>query len=157
MTEHWLKQPKVMPSHIVVVCQKWRGSNHHKTPAQRPSLAGVGMSLDQVKYTYPLLTAFIMTELWLKKAKNAAQPICVECQKMKVLQPPQNPSKSSFPDRCWNEFGSNKTYLSMFNSFCYDWSLAEATKHYAQPHCCWVPKNEGAPTTTIHLQKGLLW
>ena len=44
MTEHWLKQPKMLPSsHVVVECQKWRCSNHHKTPAYKPSLTGVEM------------------------------------------------------------------------------------------------------------------
>jgi CheY-like chemotaxis protein len=38
----------------------------------------------------------------------------------KLLQPPQNSCKQALPDRCRNEFGSNKTYLSMFNRFYYN-------------------------------------
>jgi len=40
-----------------------------KNSLDKPSLTGVGMSLDEVKYDYPCLTAFIMTEHWLKKPK----------------------------------------------------------------------------------------
>ena len=85
-----------------------------------PSLTGVGMRLDQVKYTYPCLTAFAMTEHWLKQPKMLLGHIVVECQKMKVIQPPQNSYKKTFPDQCRNEFGSHKTYLSIFNCFYYD-------------------------------------
>jgi len=61
-------------------------------------------------------------------AKTAAQSNCCLVTKMKVLQPPQNHCKQAFPDWYRNEFGSNKTYLSMFNSFYYDWTLTEAAK-----------------------------
>ena len=61
MTEHWLKQPKMLPRYIVVECQKLRCSNQHKTSATAPSLTGNEMSLVQIKHTYPCLTAFIMT------------------------------------------------------------------------------------------------
>jgi len=92
MTEHWLKQPNMLPSHIAVKCQTiWRCTNHHKTPKNMPSLTGVGMNLDQVKYTYPCLTAFMMmTEHWLKQTKNLPSHIAVQCQ-MKMHQWPQNP------------------------------------------------------------------
>ena len=74
-------------------------------------------------------------------AKNAAKPHCCWQPKMKVLQPPQNSCNIAFPERYRNVFGSNETYLSMFNSFYYDWTLAEAAKNAAQqPRCCWVPK-----------------
>jgi len=46
-----------------------------------PSLTGVEMSLDQIKHTYPCLTALIMTELWLKQPKMLLSHIVVECQK----------------------------------------------------------------------------
>jgi len=53
ITEHWLKQPKMLPSHVAVECKKLRYINHHKTPANKSSLTGVKMSLDQIKYDYP--------------------------------------------------------------------------------------------------------
>ena len=56
-----MKQPKLLPSHIVLECQKWRCSNHHSTPTNKSSLSGLGMSLVQMKHTSPCLTAFIMT------------------------------------------------------------------------------------------------
>ena len=46
------------------------------------SLTGVGMSLDQVKYTYPCLPAFIMTQQWLKQPKMLPCLSVVECQTM---------------------------------------------------------------------------
>ena len=73
-------------------------------------------------------------------AKNAAQSYCFWVPKMKVLQLPQNFCKNTFPDWHRNEFGSNETYLSMFNIFYYDWTLAETAKNAVLPHCCWVPK-----------------
>ena len=50
MTEHWLKQSKMLPISytLLLSAKKLRYINHHKTPANRPSLTGVGMSLDQV-------------------------------------------------------------------------------------------------------------
>jgi len=92
MTQLWLKQPKILPSHIVIGCQKWRCSNHLKTPAYEPSLTGVGMSLVEMKHTYPCLTAFIMTFGWSSQ-KYCPATLLVECQKMKVLQPWQNACK----------------------------------------------------------------
>ena len=41
MTEHWLKQPKMLPSHIVVECQIMKMHHHCKTPENKPSLTGV--------------------------------------------------------------------------------------------------------------------
>jgi len=41
-----LKQPKMLPSHITVECQKIC-INHHKTSAKKPSLIVVRMTLDQ--------------------------------------------------------------------------------------------------------------
>ena len=73
-----------------------------------------------------------------ESAKNAAQSHCCWVPKMKMLQPPKHSCKYAFPDWCRNEFGLNKTYLSLFNY--YDWTLAEAAKTAAQPLCCWVPK-----------------
>jgi len=62
-------------------------------------------------------------------AKIAALPhYCCWVTKLKVLQPPQHSCISAFLDWCRNEFGSNKTYISMFNRFYYDWALAEAAK-----------------------------
>jgi len=189
---------KMLPSHIVVECQNWRCSNYHKNPAKMPFLTGVGMRLVQIKHTYLSLTDFIMTELLLKQPKMLPSHIIVECQNFEVLQPPHNFFKKSLPDLCRNKFGSNKTYLSMFNSlllwlnsgwcsqkccpaalllsaklwrctnhlkmpanmlsltgvemfglskiylsmfnsFYYVLTMAEAAKNDAQPHCCWVP------------------
>ena len=59
MTEHWLKQPKMLPI----------STNHHKTSANKSSLNGVALSLVQIKHTYPCLQAFTMTELWPKQPK----------------------------------------------------------------------------------------
>ena len=89
---------------------------------------------------YPCLTAFIMTEPWLKQPKILPCHITVECQTMKMHQPPQNFCKYAFPDWCRDEFGSSKIYFIMFYSFYYDWTLAEAAKNAARPHCCRVPK-----------------
>ena len=65
----WSSQ-KCCPATVLLIAKKSRNedasSMHHKTSANKPSLTGVGMSLDQVKYTYPCLPAFIMTEHWLK-------------------------------------------------------------------------------------------
>ena len=63
------------------IAAEWRCISQHSTPAIKPSLTGVGMSLDQVKYTYACLTAFIMTEHWLKQPKMLHSHIVVECQK----------------------------------------------------------------------------
>jgi len=89
-------------------------------------------------------------------AKNAAQPHCCWVPKMKVHQPLQNSCKNTFPNNR-NKFGSNKTYLSMFNSFYYDWTLAEAAKNAAQQHCWLGAKYEGAPTKSKLLQINLHW
>jgi len=132
----------MLPSHIVVDCQKWRCPNHHSTPAKISSLTGVGMNVGQMKHSYLCLTAFIMTEPWLKKPKMLPSHIVVECQIMKLHQQPQNIYKNAFQDRHRNEFGSNKKFWSMFNNFYYDWSLAEGAKNAAQPHCCWLPKRK---------------
>ena len=83
-TEPWLKQPKMLPSHIVVECQKWICSNHHSTFADKPSLAGVVFRLVKIKHTYPSLHAFTMTEHWLKQQKMLPSHVAVECQKLKV-------------------------------------------------------------------------
>ena len=40
-----------------------------QTPAETKSLAGVGMSLVQIKHPYPCLIAYIMTEHWLMQPK----------------------------------------------------------------------------------------
>jgi len=61
---HWLKQPKMLPIHIDAV------ERQKNKPANKPSLTGVGMSLDQVKYTYLCLQAFIINEYWLIQPKN---------------------------------------------------------------------------------------
>jgi len=185
MTEHWLKQKKCSP----VEYQKWRCIHHHKTPADKPSLLSVGMSLDQIKYTYPCLTAFIMPEHWLWSSKthypatslsNAKKIWCISHHKTlldkpsltcvgmslvqikytypcllafimteyRLKQPKSCPAtlllsakqwrcindhniptnKASLWLWCRNEFGLTKIYLSMFTSFYYDWTLAEAAK-----------------------------
>jgi len=61
-------------------------------------MTGVEMSLVQIKYTYPWLHAFTMTEHWLKQPKMLPSHVAVECQTMKIHQPPQNPCKLTFPD-----------------------------------------------------------
>jgi len=100
IAEHWLKQPKMLPSHIVVECQSMKMYQPPQKSCQyKPSLTGVEMSLDQIKHTYLCLTAFIITEHWLKQPKILCSKIVVECQTMKVLQPPLNSCIKTFPDR----------------------------------------------------------
>jgi len=70
--------------------KKLRNINHHKMPENKPPLTGTGMSLDQVKYTNISLPAFTVTDDWLKQPKMLPSPTVVECQKMKMHQPPQN-------------------------------------------------------------------
>jgi len=91
MTEPWLKQPKMLPcpALLLLSAKKLGCINHHKTLANTPSLTGAGICLDQVKYTYACLTAFIMTEHWLKQPKMLPCLSVVECQTMKMHQPPQ--------------------------------------------------------------------
>ena len=48
--------------HCCLVCQSKKMPHHNKTPANKPSLTGIVMGLDQVKYTYPCLPALIVTE-----------------------------------------------------------------------------------------------
>ena len=97
MTEHWLKQPKMLPCHIAVKCQKMKMLQPHKTPANKPSLTGVGMSLDQVKYTYPCVPAFIMTEHWLKQPRLLPCHIANECETRKMHQPPHRQTPANKP------------------------------------------------------------
>ena len=69
VTEQWPKPPKMPPCHIAVECQTMKMHQPPQTSANIPSLTDIRMSLDPVKYTYPCLTAFIMTELGLKQPK----------------------------------------------------------------------------------------
>jgi len=71
---------------------------------------------------------------------------------MKMPQPPQHSCKETFPDWYRDGFGSNKIYLSIFTSFYCDWTLVEAAKNAALPHCCGVPNYEDGLTTTKPLQ-----
>jgi len=48
------------------------------------------MGLDQTKYIYPCLPAFMVTEQWLKQPKMLPSHIAIECQTVKMDQPPQN-------------------------------------------------------------------
>jgi len=64
----------------------------HQPPqnsCKKPSMSGIRMGLDQLKYTYPCLPALILTEQWLKQPKMLPCLIVVECQTMKMHQPPQ--------------------------------------------------------------------
>jgi len=54
---------------LLLSAKKLRYINHHKTPANKPSLTGAGMSLEEVKYNNKSILAFIMTESWLKQPK----------------------------------------------------------------------------------------
>jgi len=64
---------------LLLSAKKLRYINHHKTSANKPSLTGIRMSLDQIKYTYPCLHAFTMTEHWLKQPKILPSHVAVEC------------------------------------------------------------------------------
>jgi len=83
MTEHWLKQPQILPRHIAV---KYQTVKMHQPPQYsckyKPSLTDVGMSLDQVKYTCPCLPAFIIAEHVLKhQPKILPQTHCCQVPK----------------------------------------------------------------------------
>jgi len=107
-------------------------------------------------YVYQLL-------LWLntmaKATKNAACPATLLSivPNYKNASTTTKPLQYTFFDWCRNEFGSSERYLSMFTSFYYDWTLAEAAKNAALPHCCWVPTYQDATTTTKLLQINLPW
>jgi len=90
MTEHRLVQPKCCLATLPLSAKLQRCINHHNASANKPSLTGVGMSLVQIKYTYPCLPAFTMTEHWLAQPKMLPCHIAVECQKSKMHQPSQN-------------------------------------------------------------------
>ena len=140
LTDHWLKHPNIVTSHIAFECQKWRCSNYHKTFAKIPTLTGVGVSLVHIKHTYPCLTAFIMTEHWLKQPKLLPSHIVVECQNWRCSNHLKTPAYKPSLTNVGMSLVQIKHNLSMFNIFYYDWTLAEAAKNAAQPHCCWVPK-----------------
>jgi len=74
--------------------------SHHETPANKPSLTGLRLYLDQVQFTYPCLPAFILTEHWLRQKIILPGNILVECQTMKMHEPTQNSCKSTFPYSC---------------------------------------------------------
>ena len=80
--------------------------------------------------------------------KNAALPHCCQVSNNEDAPTTTILLQITFPDWCRNEFGSSKTYLSMFTSFYYEWTLADAAQNAAQPHCCWVPMYEDIQTTT---------
>jgi len=85
MTEHWLKQPKLLPCLTVDECQTiGRCTNHHKSPTNKPSLTGVALSLVQIKYTYSCLQAFITTKHRLNQPKTMPSHAAVECQTVKI-------------------------------------------------------------------------
>ena len=106
------------------------------SPANQPSLTGVGMSLDQVKYIYPCLPALIMAEHWLKQAKMLPCYTAVEQQRIMMHQPPHQYScKSTFPNWSRNELQLSKIYLFMSTSLYYDRTLAKAGTNAALTHC----------------------
>jgi len=105
---------------LLLSAKKLRYINHHKTSANKPFLTGVALSLAQIKYTYPCLHTFTMTEHWLKQPKVLPCHVVVEGQNVKIHQPSQNSCKYTFLDWCSSEFGSNKIYLSMPTYFYYD-------------------------------------
>jgi len=94
--------------------KKLRYINHHKTPASEPSLTGVGMSLDQVKYSNKGLPAFIITEHWLKPKNCCPASLLLSA---KLDEDAQTTTILTFPVWCGFEFGSKKIYLSMSTSF----------------------------------------
>jgi len=61
MTEHWLKQPKILPCYIAVKWQTMKMYQPTQNSCKASSLTSTGMSLDQVNSTYPCLAAFITT------------------------------------------------------------------------------------------------
>jgi len=157
MTEHWLKQLKMLPSHIVVECQKWRCSNHLKTPAHKPSLTGVGMSLVQIKHTYLCLTAL----LWLNTGWSS-QKCCPATLLLSAILwrctnhlkiPANMPSLTGigmsldqvkYTHPCLTAFIMTEHWLKQPKMLTSHLHLLSA-------------KNEGAPTTSKLLQKCLPW
>ena len=85
MTEHGLKQPKMLPCLIVLECQTiGRCNKHHKTSANKCPLTGGALSLIQIKCTHPCLHAFTMTEHRLKQPKMLPSHVIVDCQQVKI-------------------------------------------------------------------------
>ena len=85
----WSSQ-KCCPTTLLLSAKLWRCNNHLKTSVNMPFWTDTGMTLDQIKYSYPSLTAFIMTDHWLKQSKILPSHVVVECQNMKEIEPPQN-------------------------------------------------------------------
>ena len=134
--EHCLKQPKMLTCQTAVECQKIRCINQHKF-ASKSSLTGLGMSLDQVKYTYACLPAFIMTDNtgWSRQ-KYCPATLLLSAKLLEDASTNTRLLQISLP---WlvgrNEFGSCKIYLSVHTSFYYDWTTAEAATNPALPLC----------------------
>ena len=121
MTEHWLKQPKMLPCCITVECHTMKMNQPPQNFCRyMPSVTGIGMSLDQVQYNYPCLTAFTMTEHWLKQPKMLTSHLHLLSAKNEGAPTTIYLGIKTFPDWCRNAFGSNKRYFSMFNIFYYD-------------------------------------
>jgi len=157
MNTGWSSQ-KCCPATLLLNTKQWRWANHTTKLMQiKPSLTGVGILLDCIKNTYPCLPACLLNEHWLKQPKMLPCYIAVKCQNIKMYQTQQNCCKLTFPNWCRNAFGASKLYLSIFTSLHNDWTMAEAVKNAALPHCCWVLNNEDAPTTTVLLQIILPW
>ena len=156
MTELWLKQPKMLSCCITAECQTIKMHQPPQTSANKPSLTGIGMSLDQVKYTYPCLTAFIMTKYWLK------QPTC--CPATLLLSAKQWRC-SRYQDTLANKPSMTGVGMSLVQikhtypclTYFFVGTLAEAAKYAVLLHYCWVPNYEDGSTTTKLLQVNLLW
>jgi len=154
MTEHWWSSQKCC--HAIYCCQV----PNYKDALTTTKLLKNGFpdwcrdEFGPSKIYLSMFTSlYFDCKHWLKQQKMLSCLIVVECQKMKVPQPPWNSWKNAFPDQYRNDFGSSKIYLSMSTSFYSDWTLAEAAKNAALLHYCPVPKHEDAPTTMKHKKK----
>ena len=81
---------KCCPVSLLLGAKPGRFTNHHKTPTKKLFLTEVALSVVQIKCTYPCLHTFTMMEHWLKQPKLLPRHIAVDCQKVKIHQPPQN-------------------------------------------------------------------
>ena len=144
--KHLVKQPKKLPHHIVIECKTLRCTNQNKTPVNTYSLTGFGMSLDQVKYTYPHLTASFYDDWTLAAAaKWAALPHCCWVPNYKNMhQPQKTPANKPSLTGLGMSLIQIKYIFPCQQAFTMTEALAQGAKNAAhQPWCCcWVmPKS----------------
>ena len=145
----------MMPCPIAVEHQKWRWLNHHKTPASNAFLTCVGMCLDQVNSTYSCLQLLSQLNIGWSSQKWCPAPLLLSTKNWRWLNHHKTSANNSFLTCVGMSLDQVNSTYPMFNSFYYNWSLAEAAKIDALPHCCWVPKTEDDSATIKLLQINL--